>query len=145
MRRSLLVVTLVSAATLTLTGCVVVTAPAAAPTTAMATATPTKTKDPQFVAEADKILNPKPFPTTGNVVADLETAGMVPAADYQMVFDVAKESLCDPANTDTSPNFIKLVQKFDATKPELVRVAIAYGCPERLKPAWTYINKTYVK
>ncbi|KIA73451.1 hypothetical protein ANMWB30_23780 [Arthrobacter sp. MWB30] len=141
MKKLLLAFTLASAA-VALTGCIVVQPPAAAPTR---TTTPTPTVDPYYAAEADKILNPKPFPITGNVIADLETAGMVPGESYQSVFNLAKERLCDTTNSDTSPNFTKLVEKFDATAPELVRVAIAYGCPERLKPAWNYIDKTYVK
>lgn len=142
MKRTLLAAVMASALAVALTGCMVVNAPAAAPTTS--TATPTKTKDPYYAAEAEKITTPKQFPTTGNVVADLETAGMTPGADYQPMFESAKKALCDPANTDTSPNFKKLVERFDATKPELVRIAIAYGCPERLKPAWSYIDKTFM-
>lgn len=143
MKRTLLAAMLVSTSALALTGCVVINAPAAAPTTS--TATPSKTKDPYYAAEAEKITTPKQFPITGNVATDLETAGMIPGKDYQPTFETAKTALCDKTNTDTSPNFKKLVEKFDATKPELVRIAIAYGCPERLAPAWTYINKTYMK
>lgn len=143
MKRTLLAAVMFSTSAVTLTGCVVVNAPAAAPTTS--TATPTKTKDPYFAAEAEKITTPKQFPITGNIAADLETGGMIPGKDYQPMFESAKTALCDPVNSDTSPNFKKLVERFDAAKPELVRIAIAYGCPDRLAPAWTYINKTYMK
>jgi hypothetical protein len=131
MKRTLLAAVMASALAQALTGCVVVNAPTAAPTTS--TATPTKTKDPYYAAEAEKITTPKQFPTTGKIVAD-----------YQPMFESAKKVLCDPANTDTSPNFKKLVQGIDSTQPELVRIAIAYGCPERLKPAWNYIDKTFM-
>lgn len=142
MKRTLLAAVMAPVLAVVLSACVVVNPPVAAPTTA--TATPTVTKDPYFVAEAEKLTTPKHFPTTGNVVADLEAGGMTPGADYQPIFESVKKALCDPANTETSPNFRKLVEGFSSTNSDLVRIAIGYGCPERLKPAWNYIDKTFM-
>lgn len=108
----------------------------AAPQTTSASPTP----DPYYAAEIER-LRPKPIATTGDVVRDLEAAGMTPGADYVGQFELAKKTICNPEITDTSPNFKKLVQMFNGQGPGLVRVAIAYGCPQRLENAWSYIDK----
>lgn len=108
----------------------------ASPQTTSASPTP----DPYYSAEIER-LRPKPIATSGDVVRDLEAAGMTPAADYVGQFELAKKTICNPEITDTSTNFTKSVQMFNGQGPGLVRVAIAYGCPERLENAWSYIDK----
>lgn len=125
---------------LLLSGCSISGASGQAPTATPSPTTSSATPDPYYVAEAQKYV-PTPFPTTGDIVADLEASGMVPGTDYKGQFDLAKERLCDPEITDTSPNFISLTELFNAQGPGLVRVAIAYGCPERLDSAWIHIDK----
>lgn len=105
-----------------------------------ASASPTPTPDPYYEAEIER-LRPKPIATTGDVVRDLEAGGLKPGSGYVGQFELAKKTICNPEITDTSTNFRKSVQMFNAQGPGLVRVAIAYGCPDRLDSAWAYIDK----
>lgn len=83
---------------------------------------------------------PSAFPTTGDVLADLKSAG-VTADDATMAnFEEAKADLCESGLTVGSKRFYRVVERLRLTKGSgMVRVATAYGCPDRSAGAERYL------
>lgn len=119
-----------------LTGCA--GGPAASPTaTATVTATVTQTAAPTRTATPTPTRTPAPVKTSGNYGADLAAAGIIPddVADYGQFM---KKELCDSSlgkhkfwDRSVLSENIRTLASAEAKDLAMVRLSVAYFCPER--------------
>lgn len=124
-------------------------APAAAPTvtvTATTTVTPSTTATPK--------ATPAPVKTSGDYGADLASAGVVPD-NVQMFGEYMEKNLCDSSLSQQAAvgsfnygvdRFGKPGSEASGSGPAVVRLTVAYYCPERASAAEKQLKAlSYIK